>query len=88
MEKDNKSFIWVGLGLIILLLLILLVVFIISKTRNKYLTYEKVIEKIPSPKGQNRDRMEAPRRPSPTEKPSGPVRTASAGGRRMPPETD
>ncbi len=46
MEKDNKSFIWVGLGLIILLLLILLVVFIISKTRNKYLTYEKVIEKM------------------------------------------
>lgn len=46
MEKSNKRFIYVGLGLIIFLLILLLILWLISKSRGKYTTYENVIEKM------------------------------------------
>ena len=46
MEKKNNTFIYVGLGLIIFLLLLLLIIWIISKSKGTYTTYEKVIEKM------------------------------------------
>lgn len=46
MEKSGKRFIYVGLGLIIFLLLLLLVIWIISKNKANYITYEKLIEKM------------------------------------------